>query len=79
MLYKLVVPSTADGALSVTVLKWLKQVGDPVAKGEDLVEVKTEKITLYITSPENGTLAEIRLQAGERARVGDEVGAVEGS
>lgn len=79
MLYKLVVPSTADGALSVTVLKWLKKIGDPVVKGEDLIEAKTEKITLYVTSPANGTLAEIRLEAGARARVGDELGTVEGS
>ncbi len=79
MLHKLVVPSTADGALSVTVLNWLKKVGDPVIQGEDLVEAKTEKITLYVTAPANGTLIEILVPSGEKVRVGDELGSVEGS
>jgi pyruvate/2-oxoglutarate dehydrogenase complex dihydrolipoamide acyltransferase (E2) component len=79
MVYKLVVPSTADGSLSITVLKWLKKTGDPVVKGEDLVEAKTEKITLYVTAPATGTLVDIRVPAGARVRVGDELGTVEGS
>jgi pyruvate/2-oxoglutarate dehydrogenase complex dihydrolipoamide acyltransferase (E2) component len=79
MLHKLIIPSTADGALKVTVLKWIKNVGDRVAKGEDLVELKTEKITLYVPAPCNGTLSEIVLAVGQQARVGDELGAVEES
>jgi pyruvate/2-oxoglutarate dehydrogenase complex dihydrolipoamide acyltransferase (E2) component len=79
MQHKLVIPSTADGALAVTVLRWAKNVGDPVVKGEDLVELKTEKITLYVPAPCDGTLAEIRLPVGNLARVGDELGAVEES
>lgn len=78
MLHKMVIPSTADGALNVTVLRWLKQVGEQVVKGEDLVEAKTEKITLYVTAPVDGVLAEIKLAAGAYARVGAELGAVEG-
>lgn len=79
MLHKLVVPSTADGALTVTVLSWLKNVGDTVVRGEDLVELKTEKITLYVTAPADGVLFAALLPAGSQARVGDELGAVEGS
>lgn len=79
MIYKLVVPSTADGALSVTILKWLKKVGDPVTKGEDMVQASTEKITLYVTAPNDGTLVEIRVAVGGKVRVGDELGSIEGS
>lgn len=79
MLHKLIVPSTADGALKVTVLKWIKKTGEQVVKGEDLVELKTEKITLYIPAPCNGTVAQMLLAEGQLANVGDEVGAVEES
>lgn len=48
------------------VLRWLKRDGDTVAKGEPLLEVETDKVTVEIESPAEGTLA---LSAAE----GDEV------
>ena len=77
MRHELVIPSTADGALAVTVLNWLKKVGEPVTAGEDLVEAKTEKITLYITAPVNGHVAEIIVGPNEVVGIGDVVGYVE--
>jgi pyruvate/2-oxoglutarate dehydrogenase complex dihydrolipoamide acyltransferase (E2) component len=79
MVYKLVVPPTADGNLNITVLKWLKKTGDSVVKGEDIVEAKTEKITLYVTAPTNGILVEILIPVGAKAKVNDELGSIEGS
>jgi len=78
MQYPLVVPRTSDGALKVTILRWNNSVGDDVRKGFDLVETKTEKITVYITVPENGKLTQILKQAGEVVDVGEVVGYVEG-
>lgn len=79
MRYEITVPTTADGALEVTVNAWLKNVGEDVKAGFDLVEMVTEKITLYATSPVNGKLVEIVLPSGSRASVGDVVGYVEGA
>ena len=78
MLHPIAVPRAADGALAVTILRWIKSVGDDVRKGEDLVEAKTEKITLYITAPVSGKLAEVLIQAGAKVKVGEVVGHVEG-
>jgi pyruvate/2-oxoglutarate dehydrogenase complex dihydrolipoamide acyltransferase (E2) component len=78
MRYEIIVPPTADGALKVTITRWIKTVGSPVIKGEDLVEAITEKITLYIVAPADGTLAEILLPTGQQAGVGDVLGFVEG-
>jgi pyruvate/2-oxoglutarate dehydrogenase complex dihydrolipoamide acyltransferase (E2) component len=64
--------------LQVTVRSWNRAVGDTVTQGADLVEAKTEKITLYVTAPADGTLAEITIAAGQKARVGDVIGYVEG-
>lgn len=79
MEYKITVPHTADGALTVTILRWIKQPGETVTQGEDLAEAKTEKINLNITAPANGMLKEIIAPVGASLRVGDVIGVVEGS
>lgn len=74
MNFDIVVPPTADGSAEVTIVSWLKEVGDSVNKGEDLAEATTEKINLYIPAPANGTLQEILVPIGEKARVGQVIG-----
>jgi len=78
MRYEITVPATADGALAVTITAWLKKVGDPVKKGADLVEMTTEKISLYASSPVDGTLVEISVPVSKIANIGDVIGFVEG-
>ena len=53
-----------------TVARWLKAPGDPAAKGEPLCELETEKVTVELESPVNGTLIEIVAEAGTVAEVG---------
>ncbi len=79
MRYKVQVPPTADGALAVTIVAWLKEMGDEVTQGEDLIEATTEKINLYVIAPANGKLVEILAPVGEQAMVDDVIGFVEGA
>ena len=74
MNYDIVIPPTADGSAEVIIASWLKEVGNSVKKGEDLAEATTEKITLYVTAPEDGTLKEIYVPVGGKASVGQVVG-----
>lgn len=76
--YDIVIPPTADGSAEITLVSWLKEVGDSAKEGEDLAEAATEKITLYITAPVDGTLREVRVQVGEKARVGQVIGVMSG-
>lgn len=78
MRYDIVIPPTADGALEVTVVSWIKKAGDQVSKGQDLAEATTEKITLYVTAPVDGTLSEILVEAGSKVKVGTIIGVLEG-
>lgn len=78
MNYDIVIPPTADGSTEVTIVSWLKEVGSSAKKGEDLAEASTEKITLYITAPVDGSLQEIYIQVGEKARVDQVVGVMTG-
>lgn len=79
MLYEIEIPPTADGSLEVTVVSWLKEAGDQVSKGQELAEATTEKITLYVTSPADGTLSEIIVEAGSKVKVGTVIGVIEGA
>ncbi len=72
--YDIVVPSTADGALQVTMVSWIQKPGDSVESGQDVAEASTEKITLYITAPVTGVVKSIAVAEGEKADVGDVVG-----
>jgi pyruvate dehydrogenase E2 component (dihydrolipoamide acetyltransferase) len=52
------------------VLRWLKVDGDTVAKGEPLLEVETDKVTVEIEAPADGTLAAITAGDGIEVPVG---------
>jgi pyruvate dehydrogenase E2 component (dihydrolipoamide acetyltransferase) len=45
-----------------TVVEWLKQEGEYVEKGEPLLVVETQKVTIEIESPASGILAGIRVK-----------------
>jgi len=77
MRYELRIPRTSDGSLAVTVLSWLKKVGEPVKKGEDLVEAKTEKDYPIYHRPADGHISEVLVTAGKAAGVGDLIGYLE--
>ncbi len=53
----------AEGTRS-QVLRWLKAVGDPVAKHEPLVEIETDKVTIEVPAPADGVLGEITAPEG---------------
>jgi pyruvate dehydrogenase E2 component (dihydrolipoamide acetyltransferase) len=51
-------------------LRWIKSEGDTVTKGEALMEIETDKVTVEIESPANGTLAGVSAVEGEDVPVG---------
>ena len=64
------VPKLSATMETVKVLHWLKQVGDRVAMGEPLVELETDKATMEVESPADGTLEEILGAEGVELPVG---------
>jgi pyruvate dehydrogenase E2 component (dihydrolipoamide acetyltransferase) len=52
-----------------TIVKWHKQVGDPVAKGDVLFEIETDKAVLEVESFFDGTLLAIVVKEGETVPV----------
>ena len=65
------VPPNQEGTRA-TILRWCKQVGDAVVKDEPLVELETDKVTVEIPAPSDGTLVEVLKQVDAEV-VPDEV------
>jgi pyruvate/2-oxoglutarate dehydrogenase complex dihydrolipoamide acyltransferase (E2) component len=63
-------PNVASG----TIIGWLKDVGDRVVRGEPLVEVETDKVTVEMEALRSGVLVEIVHGPGAEVRVGDVIG-----
>lgn len=53
-----------------TIVKWHKGTGEAFAKGEPLYDIETEKVTMEVEAPCDGTLIDIRVGEGENAEVG---------
>lgn len=56
---------SSDESDEVRVLRWLKQVGDGVQRGESLLEIETDKVNVEIEAPDSGQLIEIRAKEGD--------------
>jgi 2-oxoglutarate dehydrogenase E2 component (dihydrolipoamide succinyltransferase) len=59
------------GMSEATVTQWLSAVGDQVKRGDPLVEVEAEKVTVTIESPYEGVLMEIVGDVDDTLQVGD--------
>ena len=77
MITKVLLPKWGMGIEEGTVLRWLKGVGEAVAKGEPIVEIETAKATQEIEAPASGTLTEILVAEGQAAAVNSEIALIE--
>ncbi len=70
------VPALGESVTEATVAKWMKKVGDAVAKDEPLCELETDKVTLEVNAPAAGTLQEIRAEEGANVEIGQILGVI---
>jgi len=55
------------------VVHWLKRAGDSVQKGEPLVEIETDKVTVEIEAPASGVLRDVSANEGDVVPVGQTI------
>lgn len=53
-----------------TVVRWLKAEGEAIRKGEPLLEIETDKVTVEIEAPGSGILSDISAREGDEVPVG---------
>ncbi|WP_442509603.1 2-oxoglutarate dehydrogenase complex dihydrolipoyllysine-residue succinyltransferase [Novipirellula sp. SH528] len=70
------VPTVGESISEVQIGQWLKQEGDWVKDGEDLVEIETEKASVQIPAPGSGFLENIQKASEEFALVGETIASI---
>lgn len=63
-------PRLSDTMSEGTIAKWRKQVGEPVAKGDIIVEIETDKATMDLEAFQAGILGKILVPEGETVAIG---------
>jgi pyruvate dehydrogenase E2 component (dihydrolipoyllysine-residue acetyltransferase) len=64
MAHEIVLPQWGMEMQDATIVRWLKQEGDPVQEGEPIVEIETAKIETEMESTAAGVLAHILVPEG---------------
>ena len=70
------VPTLGESVSEATIAKWFKKPGDVVKADEPLLELETDKVTLEVTAPSAGVLAEIVAKDGETVSPGALLGQI---
>jgi pyruvate dehydrogenase E2 component (dihydrolipoamide acetyltransferase) len=73
----IVMPRLSDTMEEGTILRWLKRDGEQLRRGEELVEIETDKATMTYESDQDGTL-EILAAEGNTLAVGELIARVGG-
>lgn len=66
-------PRVGDTVDEVYLVTWKKNVGESVAKGEILMEVETDKATVEVPSPIEGTVVQLLFAEGDEIKTGDPI------
>ena len=69
-------PKLSDTMTVGTLVKWLKNEGDPVASGDMIAEVETDKATMEVECFDDGVLIKQYCGVGDEVAVGDAIAAV---
>ena len=72
----ILVPALGESVSEATVARWTKKAGEAVKKDETLVELETDKVSLEVAAPADGTLAEIIAAEGASVGIGALLGRV---
>jgi pyruvate dehydrogenase E2 component (dihydrolipoamide acetyltransferase) len=71
MAFEVTMPQMGADMIEGTLVKWIKQVGDHVERGDVLAEIETDKATVELEAYEAGELIKIVVEEGDVAPVGE--------
>lgn len=79
MTTSITMPQLGETVLEGTIIRWLKQVGEPVQMDESLFEISTDKVDTEVPSPITGVVDAILVAEGTTVPVGTEVARLRGT
>ncbi len=78
-MFKFKLPDIGEGVTEGEIVKWHVKAGDSIAPDQDMVEVMTDKVTVQIPSPVEGTVSSILFEEGQVVEVGNVIIEIETS
>lgn len=72
----IIMPKMSDAMEEGKVLRWIKQQGDQVEKGEPVAEIETDKANVELEATDAGVISEIRVQEGGSVPIGTPIAVV---
>ena len=70
-------PKMGESIMEATILKWLKQPGDPVEQDEMILEIATDKVDSEVPSPADGVLGELLFDVDDVVAVGTVIATIQ--
>ncbi|AAF73645.1 2-oxo acid dehydrogenase, E2 component, lipoamide acyltransferase [Chlamydia pneumoniae AR39] len=77
MIFEFRFPKIGETSSGGSIVRWLKNLGDHVARDEPLIEVSTDKIATELPSPKAGRLVRFCVNEGDEVASGDVLGLIE--
>lgn len=74
---ELIMPKMGESIMEATILKWLKNVGDPIEVDEAVLEIATDKVDSEVPSTHAGKLSKILYQVNDVVPVGKAIAIIE--
>ena len=74
MIKEITMPSMGADMTEGTIVKWLKNEGDKISKGDKLAEIETDKTVVEMEAYNEGYLRKITSSEGSSVKVGNVIG-----
>jgi pyruvate dehydrogenase E2 component (dihydrolipoamide acetyltransferase) len=76
---EIIMPKMGDAMTEGKVVRWYKKAGEPVKKGDPVLEIETDKVNLDLEAEQDGTIGEIAVQEGQMVPVGGRLATILGA
>ena len=70
---EILLPKMGESVAEATIIKWLKNEGDPVKADEPIVEIATDKVDSEVPAPFDGILVKRSVNEGDVVKVGQPI------
>jgi len=71
MTIEIKVPALGESVSEASIAKIYKKIGEAVKADELIFELETDKVTLEVNAPSNGTISQLKVNEGDSVKVGD--------
>src|SRR6478736_9719266 len=71
------VPQLSESVAEATLLDWHKKEGEPVQRGENLIDIETDKVVLELPAPADGVLVKILRNAKDAVGSGEVIAQID--